>query len=87
MTAVAHTGSRAGFTAPDSPADRHLALLPLQGRRVTLVCGDFAVEGRLDAVVPPDPGSDHPAPVVVIDTGRAHLRGPVLADDILLAGD
>lgn len=69
------------IVAPAAPMERFAALAALVGLHVVMVSGDFTVEGRVSCVHRPDPGSDHPAPVITIDTGRARVRGAVLAGD------
>jgi len=75
--------SRAPFALPADPLERYSALKLMAGSYITLTSGDFTVSGVLTTVIAPAAGADHPAPVVVIDTGWERIAGPVLGGDCL----
>ena len=84
MTTTTVSPRAATVTLGADPADRYRTATLFIGQWVTLVCGDFAVEGRLTSIEPPDPSGDTDDPVATISTGRARVTGPLLPGDILV---
>jgi len=75
---------RASLVLPVDPFERAAYLQTLVGSYVTLYSGDFEVTGMLVTVVQPARHAEHPAPVVIIDTGLERVAGPVLEGDRLV---
>lgn len=70
---------------PVDPTVRYQTLTAFTGLWVILASGDFVLDGQLVEVFRPNLSAECPAPTVTIDTGRARVRGAVLAGDLLAA--
>ena len=81
---VLATVPRAPFVLPADPLTRTAYLRSRVGTRIMLSSGDFSIDGMLVTVIAPAANSDHPTPVVIIDTGLERIAGPVLEGDMLV---
>jgi len=59
-------------------------LSKLKGRWITLIAGDFTIEGWVVDVKRPDFTTDYPDPIITIDTGYDIITGSVISGDIVI---
>lgn len=74
---------RPSFTLGSTVAERYSAVYPLIGTFISLACGEYRVEGTLTHVIRPSAGAQV-GPLVVVDTGRGLVAGPLLPGDRLI---
>lgn len=77
------TPVRAPFILSQNALERYAVLQPLTGMFVTLINGDFTIEGTLIHVVRPS-GPEAKGPVVALETSDGRIAGPVLGGDLLV---